>query len=360
MRLCYRLIAVTLIGGIVSACIDRIEFPLKKDIKQLVVYGQLTNLEEPHYLYLSETFSGSNNPIIVNGVLITSALPTPVKGAQVTLYDDQGNQFPYRETEAGKYELQVLTQAMPGVNYRVRIEKADQIYESFPQQLPPSLGADSAYYEITEDVFPSKNKKRLTHLLNVYAKTTLPETEVYLRWVVDEVYFWELTFFPNPFNKPPPDCYVFSKADPQRITLFNNAGMNSRTITNQVASREIDASFKNRHYFIVRQLSMNKDNYRYWNQVKQLIGNTGSVFDTPPAPISSNLVNLSDKAENVLGYFEVNRVTETRFFVVRGYIPYYLEPYCEYDYRKPYDEYPEECITCSKFPNSTGIPPPWF
>jgi hypothetical protein len=348
--------------GIVTACIDLIEFPLKNEAKQLVVFGQLTNLDEPHYLYLSETFSGSKNPLIINGVLITTALPSPVKGARVTLLDNQGNSYPYLEIEPGKYELQELTKAMPGVVYSVRIQRGNQIYESIPQSIPELVGIDSTYYEITEDVYPSKDGKRLTHLINVFAETTLPETEneLFLRWEVEEVYYWELTFFPNPFKVPPPDCFVYSNPDPQRITLYRNSRVNSKTITNQVTSREIDATFKNRHYFIVRQLSLNEDNYRYWNEVKQLVGNTGSVFDTPPAAITSNLINKTNEDEKVLGYFEVSRVSETRFFLVRGFIPYYLEPYCEYDPQKPRSEYPEECVSCSNVPNSTGVRPPWF
>lgn len=358
----FRTLLVILLLSTLTKCIDRITFPFKDDTKLLIIYGQLNDVDEPHYIYVSETFAGGS-PKVVNGVLIRTELPSPVKGAIVRLHDEAGNAYNFIETkEPGKYELTTLAAGKPGEHYSLEVIAGENAYRSAPEKMPERIGVDSAFYEITEDVVVSKDETRLAHLLKIHSKTKLPvsQEDYFLRWDLDEVYFWELTFFPNPFNVPPPDCFVYSKPDPQRINLLDGSLVSSTSVVQQLGTREIDASFKNRHYIIVRQQSMTEANFRYWKNVKQLIGNTGSVFDIPPAILTGNMIDVNDPTKKALGYFEVCRLSEVKFFLVKGFIPYYIEDFCEYDPAKPLNKYPKSCITCSNIPNSTGVRPPWF
>lgn len=342
-------------------CLDRIEVPLTTSEKQLIIFGQLTTLDEPQFVYLSESFGKTNQQTAINGALQRDELPTPVAGAHIVLRDDKNNSWSFRENKPGQYQLQGLAHGLPGNCYALEVNVGAKTYRSPFERVPDQIGSDSAFYAISEDVFPSKDLNRLTHLLNVFSRTELPnEPNYFLKWDVSEVYFWELTFFPNPFNVPPPDCFVFSRVDAQKINLFDGSRTNLKNITQQLATREIDATFKNRHYIIVRQYSISKEAHDYWSKVKSIINNTGSVFDTPPAQIMGNMQNIDNPQDRALGYFEVSSTIETRFFLVRGFIPHYLEPFCEYIPGKPRNEYDKTCLSCSAIPNGSGVRPPWF
>lgn len=344
-----------------SGCLDRIEIPLTNSEKQLIIFSQLTTLDEPQYVYLSESFGKTDQQTAINGALVRDELPTPVSGAIIILKDDKNNSWSFRENKPGQYQLQGLSHGLTGNCYSLEVNTGDKTYRSPLEKIPEQIASDSAFYDISEEVFPSKDSQRLTHLLYIFSKTNLPDDSNYfLKWDVNEVYFWELTFFPNPFNVPPPDCFVFGRVEPQEINLFDGSKIKLETITQHLATREIDASFKNRHYIIVRQHSISKEAHDYWNKVKMLLNNTGSVFDIPPAQIKGNMVNIENPQDRALGYFEVSNTIETRFFLVRGFIPYYLEPFCEYMPGKPRAEYDKACISCSAIPNSTGVRPLWF
>jgi hypothetical protein len=171
-----------------------------------------------------------------------------------------------------------------------------------------------------------------------------------------------LTFFPNPFNTPPPPCIVFGFPDPERITLINGDLLNKPggKSTQIVAKRLVDQSFLNRHFFNVRQLSISKDAFEYWRRVRELVNNTGSVFDSPPAQIKGNLYNVNDSEEVVLGYFEVATAKVTRIYTTFADVPFFLEKDCVYEPSRRRDQYLPTCLSCNVFPNSQMFYPEWW
>ncbi|MHA7129891.1 DUF4249 domain-containing protein [Algoriphagus namhaensis] len=345
----------------VSSCIDQIEFPLNLGDERLIVSGQLTNLNEPQYVYLSETTSADREPIFTGGYFTINDLPRPVSNASITLVSSEGGAWGYSEREPGTYVLNSFPGVKAGVSYSISISVAGRTYRSEPEMMPQVIGSDEVSYSFDRGVFKDQPE---TAFISVHTEVTLPEATggYYLRWDVDEVYYWNLTFFPNPFNKPPPDCYVFGFPDPERITLLNGdllnrpGGQSSQT----VAERVIDQSFLSRHYFNVKQLSISKASYDYWSKVRELVNNTGSVFDAPPAPIRGNLSNVADPGEVVLGYFEVARAKVTRIYTTKADVPFFIEEVCTYAPDRNINSYPRTCLSCSEFKNSTGVTPPWW
>jgi hypothetical protein len=68
--------------------------------------------------------------------------------------------------------------------------------------------------------------------------------------------------------------------------------------------------------------------------------------------------NTNDENEVVYGYFEVGKLNITRYFLIPAWIPYYVPPYCDFDYQKPYDRYPKECVRCDA--QNSIERPEWF
>lgn len=345
-----------------TSCVERIDFPLNKGVEKLIVSGQLTNLDEEQFVFLSETTSKDRKPLLSGQYYVLNDLPRPVSNAGVSLVSDKNEQWSYREVEPGKYQLsELFDQAEAGVEYHLEIQIQGKTYLSEPEILPDLVGEDQLSYSFTRGVVDGQPE---TAFISIQSQVTLPEQVggYYFRWDVDEAYYWNLTFFPNPFNTPPPDCYVFGFPDPERISLLNGDQINrpGGSSTQIVAERIIDDSFLSRHYFNVRQTSISKSSYDYWRKVRELVNNTGSVFDSPPAPIRGNLSNASDPNDVVLGYFEVARVSQKRIFTTKADVPYFVSEVCTYTPGKPLERYSTTCLSCNAFPNSTNDTPPWW
>ncbi|MBB6326037.1 hypothetical protein FHS59_001665 [Algoriphagus iocasae] len=360
-----RAFAAFLIFVLANSCVEQIDFPLDKGVEKLIVSGQVNNLNEPQLVFLSETTSKDREPLFEdNKNYVLNDLPRPVSGANIKLMVIYGDGFAsvlYTETKAGQYEMNSGVDLESASEIYLEIEVKGKMYRSKPQTMPSVVGSDVLSYSFTRGIIEDQPE---TPFISIETEATLPQQTggYYLRWDVDEAYYWNLTFFPNPFNRAPPDCYVFGYPDPERITLvngdlLNNEGNQSKRI---VAQRIIDESFLSRHYFNVRQVSTNKEAYEYWRRIKELVGNTGSVFDTPPAPVLGNLYNVNDESEIVLGYFEVAKVNLTRIYTTRADVPFFNAEVCTYSPTRPLDDYPKTCLRCSEFKNSSNDTPPWW
>lgn len=346
---------------IVSSCVDQIDFPLNLGTQKLIVSGQLNNLNEPQVVYLSETTSKDREPLFSGGYLTINDLPRPVRNANVSVVSDENEVWQYMEVKPGQYELSDWSGVQTGRSYYLEIRVGGSTYRSEPEQFPELIGEDNLSYTFDRGIFEEQPE---TAFISIQTEVTLPQ-EVggyYLRWDVDEAYYWNLTFFPNPFNTPPPDCYVFDFPDPERITLLNGDLLNrpGGVSTQTVAERRVDQSFLSRHYFNVRQISTSKNSYDYWQKVRELVNNSGSVFDAPPAPIFGNIRNINDEQETVLGYFEVANVQVTRIYTTKADVPFFIEEICEYGPNRPINDYPRTCLSCSEFNNSTNETPEWW
>lgn len=344
------------------SCVEKIDFPLNKGVEKLIVSGQLTNLDEEQYVFLSETTSEEREPLLSGQYYVLNDLPRPVINAGVSLINDKNEKWSYREVEPGKYQLsEFFDQPEEGVKYHIEIQIQGKTYRSEPEMIPEYVGEDQLSYSFSRGVVSGQPE---TAFITIQSQVTLPQQVggYYLRWDVDEAYYWNLTFFPNPFNTPPPDCYVFGFPDPERISLLNGDLINNPggISTQVVAERIIDESFLSRHYFNVRQTSINKQSFDYWRKVRELVNNTGSVFDTPPAPIRGNLSNASNPNDIVLGNFELARVNQKRIYTTRADVPFLISEVCTYEPGKLLVRYPTTCLRCSSFPNSTNATPHWW
>ncbi|HSF54308.1 MAG TPA: DUF4249 domain-containing protein [Algoriphagus sp.] len=349
-----------------NSCVERVDFPLKKtERERLIVSGTLTDLDEPQVVFLSQTTSNAREPLLVdveNGYYTLDDLPRPLQGASVSLYDEVfGGTWNYSETKPGVYVLQNFFHRSPDSRYSLYIVVGDRQYVSEPQSIPEVIGTDELSFSF-ERTRLDDNPDAAQVVIR--SEVTLPQQvgDYYLRWAVDEAYYWDLTFFPNPFNTPPPPCVVFGFPDPERITLINGDLLNrpGAKSTQIVTKRLVDQSFLSRHYFNVHQLSISKEAYEYWRRVGELVNNTGSVFDTPPAPIKGNFHNINDPEEVVLGYFEVAKSKVTRIYTTFADVPFFLEKICEYQPGKARASYDPRCLSCNVFPNSQMEFPEWW
>ncbi|MDZ7935097.1 MAG: DUF4249 family protein [Emticicia sp.] len=67
----------------------------------------------------------------------------------------------------------------------------------------------------------------------------------------------------------------------------------------------------------IQQMSLSPNAFRYFKLIQDQSINTGTLADTPPAPIKSNVYNKDDAGELVLGYFSVSSVYEQKYMLTR-------------------------------------------
>lgn len=341
-----------LAAAFIQACIDPISFETNSEGGQLVFYGNFSQLNEEHLFYISQT-SDFGKPVV------------PVTGASIVIIDDQGNSADYQEIELGKYQLSPGNmQGIPGRSYHVEVTLVNgKIYFTTPQIMPEPIEADEAYFEIeTRPVLSSSEVLVDKTFIDIYLDTPLQNScgeSFALRWTVEEVYsFVDLTC--GPFDLAL-TCYFWDPADESEVLLFENKSTAQDNLRRfNVRSRLLTPydEFTARHYFIVRQHTISEEELSYWNRIKAVANQSGSLFDVQPARVAGNIIEMDNPGELVLGNFGVNGQNVLRTFTT----PFSIRPNPVFDCMDAtfFRDHPVECCTCSA---KAGIqierPPYW-
>ena len=316
------------------SCIDRLDFLGETKEGQLVIYGLFTDVDERQVVNVSRT-------------ALSGLAPRGVPNAKVSVLSASGKRFPYSSLKTGEYELYGY-RALKGESYALEVVLDGEVYLSKYEKVP-ELDADDVL-SFTFENEPFKTDKP-EYVFKIFSKTTLPDTQdpIYLRWTIEETYLWPLawlkgTGFPPP---QPPPCFISDVIEPNRLNLFDGSGTSTRNSTFVLGRRLVDNSFQYPFFVTVKQLSITREAYTYWEKIKIVINNQGSLFDIPPAPVFGNIFNVEDSEETVLGYFEVAKTKTTRIYTTNADVPFKLLDPCQYIPSTPDDSYSAECRSCA-------------
>jgi hypothetical protein len=87
-----------------------------------------------------------------------------------------------------------------------------------------------------------------------------------------------------------------------------------------------------RYSLLVKQFTVSKNAYTFWNAVKESNSDDELLYSKQPYQVRGNVFNTSDDTEPVLGYFHVAGISEKRVFVDRPKAPVPLRySVCELD-----------------------------
>ncbi len=356
VRLVSKLIEFLAFLSLVS-CLTPIDLEVNAKGGRLVVSGQISTLPDQSIVELGLTTD-------------TNTLPVPLKGASVKVIDDQGSFYRYFEIKPGTYSLSGY-KGIAGHTYYIEVGlPSGQIYKSIPEKMPVPSVLDSVTYEIaSEEVVDAEGIAAKKNFYKLYANSSFESTKGFLKWTVDEAFLLSPTDFPDIFGSIPPPCFIVQNSDPQRIALFDESTTSSKSIQRiLIASREIDWTFYEKHYFTSIQSSITKESFEYWRKVNILANQVGSIFDSPPAAIVGNIVNSKSSEELVLGYFQAANQTYKRKFFLPNDLPFpLLFDKCDFVGDRSNvtaipntAAYPPRCIDCTIVRNSSYIRPVWF
>ncbi|MCD4709921.1 MAG: DUF4249 domain-containing protein [Bacteroidales bacterium] len=373
----------------ISGCVERY-YPDEDNLKTgtLVINAHLTNQQGLQTIEISRS--------------VTLIYPSqdPVLGSFAELIREDGEFCEFTEVGSGNYGCNFEEGFLQtGLSYKLHVMTPDgKEYESEFDKIRPVPDMDSIYYEVETTSYQTESESM--EGVRFYIDFTYDDHEYEcLRWELTETY---------EFHNPEMSAYIYDvdfqmKQIPDssyyRVCYFTNNlpsihsmslsyldfGIYIRKPFGFVPNDQLAQKLKHKYSLHVKQFSMSEEAFHYWNELKKTSQEQGFLFDRQPALLKSNLHNVNDDQEIVLGFFSMSGVTECRGFaekpdgldmslyeyycmpVIRGPggpvsrddLPmYYARAF--WDGESVFAEVNKHCVDCREYVNSTHLMPDFW
>jgi hypothetical protein len=311
--------SIFLLSGLFLAvtCIDPYYPKLGGYRSMLVAEGQLTNDNASYSVRLSMS-KQENDSILV-----------PVEGATVSVSDDEGTVNSLPEYSPGIYKSDSLAfRGEVGKIYQLHIITPDgKEYRSDSCTMYQVPGIDSVWYEKDEKF--TKNQTVDRKGISIYLNTTAgPSDDYYLRWDYDETWKFEVPYPQGneyfkmdsipalPATSIHRFCYKSNKSSSisaaEVLSRFSDRALK---VPLEFISTEESDRLSIRYSVNIHQYSLSYAEYKFWDNLKKVTETEGDIFGSQPFSVLSNIHNIADPGEPVLGYFRVSAVVHRRIFI---------------------------------------------
>jgi len=235
-----------------------------------------------------------------------------VAGAQVTITDENGIVTTLKEYAKGVYQTDSTKfRGHVGGKYSLKIKINNVNYGTDLIEMQPVPQISSVYYEKDMVIPPNNSFPVGKEGCKIFLDTYDPENKCsYYRWDFVETYEYRL-----PYNVPNRICWITKKSD--LILIKNTSIYNQARVTKQKVADLSEETEKliDIYSILVNQYSLSENEYNYWEKLRNITQNVGSLYDITPVSIPSNIVNLNNPGDKVLGYFSVSAVSQKRIFI---------------------------------------------
>jgi len=341
-----------------ASCIDPYYPNLKGYKSLLVVEGLVTNENRSYKVKLCKTVNDENSS------------PEKVTNADLYISDSKGVKTHLLNCNDGYYKTDSTSfTGVVGEEYSLQIKTADgKEYVSDPARMFAVPGIDSIYYEKADEMLgePAASYTGIKIMLN---SAQAGDAYSYFRWTYQET--WK-------FLLPSPQRYTCTIVNDTLLKFYEipvikevcwkNAS-SGEIITNSIVTEgsgnisgqeitfiapKLSDRLTQEYSILVKQYSLSEKEFEFWNNLKKINDAGGSIFDSQPFPVISNIHNINDASEMVLGYFEVSAVKEKRIFIPAGKLDSFSLPH-----------YQTQCVEYVKSPSDwpppspMGKPPTW-
>ncbi len=303
MKWILRIILISILL-LLNRCITEFVPKTREDKEILVVEGLITNQPIANTIKLSSSLP-----------LGTEGITRPVKGCNVTISDDLGNNFSLTESSAGIYVTDTAQfRGTIGRFYTLHIH-ANTFYknlnfESYPVEMKPVPPIDSLYYE--KVAIEQNNGVSLQEGCQVYLNTHDPTNQTkFYRWQYEETWEFQLPYT-LVTNKT---CWLSNNSN--EINIKNTSALKEARVErypiNSISNLSDRLNVK--YSILVKQYSLNEDEYLYWENLQSMTEQVGGLYDKIPSSNASNVYCVDDPNEKVLGYLSVSASTSKRIFI---------------------------------------------
>ncbi|AUD00480.1 DUF4249 domain-containing protein [Spirosoma pollinicola] len=322
-----------------QGCVNAYDPSLTLNANLIVVSGIITDLNETQTISLSRSRSS------VDSLNVT----IPIQRAIVTVTVNGTTPISLVEAQPGIYQFPADFRGKVGNSYQLHFQTSEgTVYESSVETMA-SVPAIQRTYDQFNPQGPKKTADGLPIPANdIYLDMQDPADgrNFYLwRWRLYEIQLWCATCQQGryvvrdigPVGAGPIDiigcirdttvgttnlfdypcrglCWdIFHNTD---VDVFSDVYTNGQAqVGHKVAS--IPIYQRDPALIVVEQLSISANAYRYYRLFADQVQNTGTLADSPPAPISGNIRNVNNSSENVVGYFSAASVAVSRHKISR-------------------------------------------
>ena len=322
MKLNYKyLLLASILTFSIYGCIDELNIDTEERRNILVVEGGITSDFGPHQITLTK--SAKYGSILEDNI-------TREENATVWLRNELGDQVFLTEGSSGTYFTPANFKAKVGSDYTLSITLANgERYVSSKERVVPVPEIDSVVVVWKKQ--PSLSDIQFDSGMEIYSQWNDPEDEQnFYTWKLSGVYKIntrpDLHIGRNGFGNPFPDpkdccaeCYIYESLG--GLNIFKDNLTNGNQITQQVGYIEDDGGrFMNRYMVILEQRSLTKSAFQFFDLLQNQLSIQGNIFDPPPAQIGTNIINLDNPDEDVIGYFTASDVSRDSIFIDNGQI----------------------------------------
>ncbi|NCD69160.1 DUF4249 domain-containing protein [Mucilaginibacter agri] len=279
--------------------------------------------------FTPEVINKPSNYLVVEGTLNTGGDTTTLKlsrttqlndtaktqaenGAALYVEDNNNIRYSFIPESKGVYKAQLILQGSKTCTLHITT-KDQQQYASdvIPVLTTPPI--DSLQFTV------------LSNGLQFYTSTHDPTNTVkYYRWDYDET--WEYVSFYQSRLKyvndqiqyrdlATEDIYrCWAQAPALAIVVASTAGLSQSVINNEPVGYVDISSGKLAHGYslLLKQYSLTKEAYEYWQKLKKNTEQLGSIFDAQPSDLKGNMHNVANSDEPVLGFVSASGITTKR------------------------------------------------
>jgi hypothetical protein len=311
-----KLTGIIFLASILTMCIDPFSPKVQNFEALLVVDALVTDQNESYYCRLSRSIEKVHNT------------PEMITGATVTVTDDLDNSFIFKATSSGVYKSDSLSfRGKKGRTYTLNITTTKgEKYKSEPVTMLEVPEIESLYYGKDKE---TDGNGVLHEGVRIYIDSKKPADVTYLRWAYEEWWKTHVPFYPL-FTYIDENTQV-PVLEPDNVICWRNN--KSYEIITGESGADLGSEFKRKplffiasdhadrlmvqYYIKIRQYSISKNEYEFWDQLKQIREVGGDIFERQPFQIRGNIHSEDKPPEQVLGYFQVSAVSEASMYITR-------------------------------------------
>ena len=333
-------------AAFILACTSPFAVNINSEKDYVIIEGGVTNLDEEMGVRIEIT----NSSIDYESTKFSYTLfaqPNailPLQRAAVYVVVNGDERISLTEKEPGYYQFPSGFKGVVGNSYELQIATENgKKYKSIPEVMEPVPAIENAYDEFNPEgiIYPGLDNKIPTN--DVFVDFTDP---------ADQQNFYQWTWVDYELQRTCATCrqgkyYRFETENGETGDCYRDLTLNIsnfydytceslcwdkiysyevNTFTDQLTDglpqrkkrvAQIPLFQSNPAMVAIRQNSLTVGAYRYLKLLENQAIQTGTLADTPPAPIQGNVYNEENVKELVLGYFNVSAVSEYRLMISR-------------------------------------------
>jgi Domain of unknown function (DUF4249) len=336
----YYLVVMAFCTLALSSCLDPYPVEATQETEKLVVEALLTNDAQKPTIRLSFTskFGSFANTI-------------PVRGALVQVKDNKGITMLFKPlpTVPGLYEPNDRNyRGEPGKTYTLSVKLTNgRTYESSPETMPAVVAVEKISANFENPV--TEGRLGATGFRVVLDVQDPKNIENYYRWTSWGLYKRKSTGVAVGFGGGICCDVCWVRKDENGINILSDTNADGGLLANRTVYFS-PFYYYGRNYVEVRQFCITRGAFQFWRRYNDQLSRSGSIFDPIPAPVLGNMVNIADRSDVAIGYFEVASASIKRIVIegdqLIGKIAYPREfilngdcsvavPYAVYDTSEP-------------------------